>query len=247
MAQKKRKHGKVEARKSKPLIRFKPGVLIVLILIAFGGCFALYLISATSQEDYWEREIVGSTDTTDETIPVGEGVPSAAVNPVPQSPAVDPAHISVCAWIGEVRELTTYYQTASEMVFSDAVSGLSESEMRSIARKLSDISPLAVYFWWNTPADAEKVQTFAGIMQEQLRTTPIYLLSAVPPAEDAEQSRAVNRWNEELFALADNLGLYYVDISTPLKGNDGFLSPEFADEKKLYAAIGEAILTHVVQ
>jgi len=248
MAQKKRKHGKVEARKSKPLIRFKPGVLLVLIFIAFAGCFALYMISATSQEDYWEREIVGSSETTDPTIPVNSsnGTPSAAVNPVPESVAVDTGHFSLCAWIGEVDALTTYYETASEMVFPDAVSSLSESEMRSIARKTAAGNPISVYFWWNTPTDAEKVLQFAEIMQEQLPNTAICFLSALPPAEDGEESRRVNEWNKTLFQYADNRGFYYVDISTPLKGNDGFLAPEYAQEADLYAAIGDEIMTHVV-
>lgn len=249
MAQKKRKHGKVEARKSKPLIRFKLGVLLILIFIAFAGCFALYLASAASQEDYWEREIVGSTEITDETIPVatGEGTPSAAVNPVPKSAAADAVRMSVCAWIGEVSELTTYYQTASEMVFPDAVSHFSESKMQSIAEKLADIDPLAVYIWPNTPTDIEKMQSFTQVLREALPEHPIYLLSALPPAEDAEQSRRVNNWNQELFALADAQGLYYVDISTSLKGNDGLLAPEFAEEEVLYPAVGEMILTHVAE
>ena len=247
MAQKRRKHGKVEARKTKPLIRFKPGVLLVLIFIAFAGCFALYMVSATSQEDYWEREIVGSTEIPDDAIPVAteEGTPSAAVNPVPESAAADAGRMSVCAWIGEVSELTTYYQTASGMVFPDAVSRFSESEMQSTAEKLADKNPLAVYFWANTPTDIEKMHTFVEYLREAMPDHPVYLLSALPDAEDAEKCRKINQWNEELFALADSHGLYYVDISTPLKGNDGLLAPEFQDETVLYPAVGEMILTHV--
>lgn len=245
MAQRKRKHGKVEARKSRPLIRFKPGVLLVLIFIAFASCFALYLVSATSQEDYWEREIVGTPEATGETIPVETGEPSAAVNPVPESPAADAGRMSICAWIGEVSELTTYYQTASGMVFPDAVSRLSDSEMRKIAETLAEEEPLAVYIWMNTPAKSEDMRTLAEQLREHLPEQPVYLLSALPPVEDAQESRLVNDWNAELFALADELGLYYVDISTALKGNDGFLAPEYTDEKRLYTAVGEAVLTHV--
>lgn len=247
MAQKKRKHGKVEARKSRPLIRFSFGVLLLLILIAFGGCFALYMITATAQPDYWDREIIGSTEAVEDAVPTEaqSAVPSAEVNPVPKSERVDDCRMEICAWIGDVQTLTTYYQTASEMVFPDAVSTLSESQMRSIAKKLAKSKPMAIYLWMNTPAEISDVQILTESLKERCPEIPIYILSALPVTEDADASHAVNAWNEQLFSLADNMGLFYVDISTPFKGNDGFLSDEYADESVLYAAIGEEILTHV--
>ncbi|MBE6851159.1 MAG: hypothetical protein E7504_05420 [Ruminococcus sp.] len=254
MAQKKRKHGKVEARKSKPLIQFKLGVLLLLIVIAFGGCFALYLISATSQPDYWEKEIMASsqqeTEESDENavpIETKSGEPSAAVNPVPQSERADDVHMQICAWIGDVTELTTYYQTASEMVFPDAVSGMSESEMRSSAKKITERDPLAIYLWMNTPAEIADIADFTNILSEKTGETPVYILSALPAADGTDNKQAINDWNKQLFSLADSKGLHYVDVSTALKGNNGFLAAEYAKEDALNRAVGEIILTHVAK
>lgn len=252
MAQKKRKHGKVEARKFKPLIRFKLGVLLLLIAIAFGGCFTLYLISATSQPDYWEKEIMANSqqeeeESEEEGIPVEtkSGEPSAAVNPVPESERADDVHMQLCVWIGDVTELTTYYQTASEMVFPDAVSGMSESEMRNIAKKTADKKPMAIYLWLNTPAEMTDTSDFMEVLQEKNPDTPIYILSALPAKEGPEQKQAVNEWNRQLFSLADRKGLHYVDVSTALKGNDGFLASQFQENDVLCQAVGECILTHI--
>lgn len=252
MAQKKRKHGKVEARKAKPMIRFKLGVLLLLILIAFGGCFALYMISATSQPDFWETEIVGSTEATEEAAPIEtepEDVPSAVVNPVPESARADEAQITLSAWVGDVSALTAYYKTASEMVFPDAVSGVTatETKLQGLANEVADTQPLAVYLWFCAPEDPEGVRTFAQCLQKALPGTPVYLLSALPVAEDAAANSAVNDWNKALFALSDELGLHYVDVSTKLKGNDGMLLAEYADTDALYGMVGELILTHVAE
>lgn len=251
MAQKKRKHGKVEARKSKPIIRFKLGVLLLLIAIAFGGCFALYMISATSQPDYWEKEIMAGaqdeqdTKSDENAIPIETGSsPSAAVNPVPQSERAEDVRMQLCAWVGDVSALATYYQTASEMIFPDAVSGMSESEMRSLAKKIAKKNPMAVYLWPSLSEDLTKFTEFTDVLCERLGETPVYILSVLPPT-DGTQRQEVNSHNKALFALADSKGLHYVDVSTTLKGNDGCLAAEYTQEDACLSAVGETILTHV--
>ncbi len=249
MAQKKRKHGKVESRKAKPVIRFKLGVLLLLIAFAFGGCFALYMISATSDPDYWDREIVGSTEATQESetgqsVPLETSASAVIVNPVPESERTDDARLALCAWVGDISALTTYHQTASEMVFPDAVSGLSESEVRSLTKRIADTDPYAVYFQQQTPGEIDDVRQFFEILREALAETPLYILSALP-AEDAETSRSIMKWNAQLFALSDELALHYVDISTQCKNNDGTLAAEFRDQDNLHRLITEEILTHV--
>lgn len=254
MAQKKRrKHGKVEARKAKPMIRFKLGVLLLLIAASFAGCFALYLVSATSQPDYWEKEIVGSTEAVEsdaeavDTESTAQSVPSAAVNPVPSSERAEEARLSVCAYAGEFSEFTAHYQTASGMVFTDAVFDMPESEMRTIADKVAAASPLAMYIWYSCPEDAEKgleaVEKLLTAVQKK-SDVPLYLMTALPAA-DKEENRRIDDWNTQLLALADRLGVHYVDVSTMLKANDGTRKAEYAQEDALYEAIGEQLLTHV--
>lgn len=253
MAQKKKKHGKVEYRKAKPFIRFKLGVLLLLIAVAFVGCFILYMISATSDPDFWDREIMGTTEATDMTsspdgIPVEQIPDSAAavVNPVPESERADDVYLSLCAWVGEVSELTNYQQTASEMVFPDAVSGLSDSAIRSLVRDIGKSKPYSVYLWQQTPCDILEVRNFLEHFREKQPDVPVYILSSLP-VEDAAENRRISGWNAELFALADEMGLHYVDVSTKCKQNDGTLAAAYLDKDTLYAMIVEEILTHTVK
>ncbi len=256
MAQnRKRRHGKVEAKKIRPMIRFKLGVLILLIMLAFGGCFALYMVSALSQEDYWEKEIVGSSQTQQETEAADapadtQPSTSAAVNPVPESPAADAGYMTTCAFLGNVTEFTTYCETASGMVFTDAVSVLTEDTMQNTAASLQGKQPAAVYLWYSRPEDPdsglETLESLAGILKKKLPGVPLYILTALPAEADAEANRNINDWNAALFALAEAQELHYVDVSTSLKGNDGGLAAAYSDPEQKYTAVREEILTHVV-
>lgn len=250
MAKKRKKHGKVEARQVRARIRFKPGVLLLIILLTFAGCFAAYLISATAQEDYWEREIV---PTFEEENAAKQGDKSKrrgnVTNPVPSSERAEDSRMEEVAFIGDVAAFIGYYKTNTSLVFTDAITGMAESRMRSIARSLRGTAPKAVYLWYQCPADleagADSLEALIDNITEQMPDVPVYLLSATP-AVDAAQNQKIDTWNASLFAMADKLGLHYIDVSTTLKSNDGTLASAYAeDEQTFYTTIGDQILTHV--
>ncbi len=257
MAQnKKKKHGKVEARKIRPMIQFRLGVLILLIFLAFGGCFVLYMISALSQEDYWEKEIVGTSQSQQATEPADapaatQSPTSAAVNPVPESPAAEDGYVLTCAFLGDVTEFTTYCETASGMVFTDAVSVLTEETMQRTVAALSAKQPAAVYLWYHCPDDQDAgiaaLKAYAAELRAKLPDTPLYLLTALPLEADAGANRNADAWNSRLFSLAEAQGLHYVDVSTALKGNDGGLASAYTDPAAKFGAVREEILTHIAQ
>ena len=58
-------------------------------------------------------------------------------------------------------------------------------------------------------------------------------------------NQRTDTWNAAIFALADEKGLHYVDVSTTLKANDGTLSETYQDEQVLYQTVCDLILTHV--
>lgn len=251
MAQKKRKHGRVEAKKNKPLIRFKPGVLLIVMVLTFALCFAVFMISATAQDDYWEKEIVASMEREQEgNAGTNRRSGIKVTNPVPSSERVDDSWTQQCAFIGDIEVFATYYQTTSGKVFTDALLDMSESRMRSIGRSLRNTDSPAVYIWYHCPADLEKsaaaMEELIDNLTEQIPDIPIYILTVVPSSDPAENQRA-DTWNAALFAMADEKGVYYVDINTTLKTNSGTLSPTYEDEETLYKTIGDLILTHVAE
>ena len=183
MAQKQKQHGKVERRQVRANVRFQPGFLLLLILLTFAGCFALYMITATAQEDYWEREIVASMEQ-ENAARAGKSGRSGITNPVPSSERAEDSRMGEVAFIGDVATLVTYYETNSGLIFTDAVTDMAESRMRSVARSLRGSSPRAVYLWYQCPEDleaaADSLKALVNNLYAQIPETPVYLLSATP-------------------------------------------------------------------
>ncbi len=248
MAQKKRKSGKIEARQLRPAVRFKFGVFLGIIAVTFLFCFVLYMISAVSQEDYWEKEIMPAmaTKTEEEDNTVTKKTKADVTNPVPSSERADESRIQNCAFIGDVTTFSNYYPISSTMEFTDDVTEMSDSRMRSIGRSLKDVQ--AIYIWYQCPDDlqksAEAYLRLVNNLLEQAEGVPVYVLTAFP-STDANANQKIDTWNAALFALADEKGLHYVDVSTTLKANDGTLSENYQDEEVLYQTVCELILTHI--
>lgn len=247
MAKKKRRHGKVEARKARPILRFKLGVLLGIIIVSFAFCFAMYMVSAVTQKDYWEKEIIASMREGNEDDSGGRKSVKVT-NPVPSSERADESRMEACAFVGDVSAFTGYYKTASGKVFTDAVTDMSESRMRSIGRSLRGVSPTAIYIWYQCPSDLEKAAAAYGelvdTLADQMPSTPIYILTATP-STDASENQRIDTWNAALFAMSDEKGLHYVDVSTTLKANDGLLAAAYKDEETFNKTVGDLILTHV--
>ncbi|MDE5885152.1 MAG: hypothetical protein K2H29_08790 [Oscillospiraceae bacterium] len=242
------KSHKIEKKKAKPFIQFKLGVMILLILLSFLASFGLYMFNATSDPDYWEREILSSqqNQTAANAEKTAARNKKSVVNPVPLSDRADETRMSECAFIGNVSDLTAYYDTKTDLVFTDNVAGMSESRMSSISRNVSDCK--AIYLWYDLPENQEETLTalrnLTASIQAQKSSLPIYILTALPK-NDLESSQHTDDWNTALFALADEIGLHYVDISTLLKTNEGLLASTYQDNEILYQHIGEDILTHI--
>ena len=149
------------------------------------------------------------------------------------------------AFIGEFSPLTAYYNTKAELVFTDSVTGMSESRMNSVSRNVTEAK--AIYIWYGCPENTEEtveaLKNLVTIIQNQ-HNKPIYILNTIPDI-DAEQSRKIDEWNSQLFAFCDACSVHYVDINTSLKNDEGTLAGEYENDETLYKEIGELILTHI--
>ncbi len=243
---KKRKHGKIEKRKSGPFLQFKLGVLLLLIVLSFGSTFSIYMLSVASDEEYWQNEIVNSSENkaSEEENKLIKNRKSVT-NPVPLSDRAQETRMEESAFIGEFSPLTAYYNTKTELVFTDSVTGMSESRMNSVSRNVTEAK--AFYIWYGYPENAEEtinaLKNLVSILQSQ-HNKPIYILNTIPDI-DAEQSRKIDEWNSQLFAFCDACSVHYVDINTSLKNDEGTLAGEYENDETLYKEIGELILTHI--
>ncbi len=243
---KKKKHGKIEKKKSGPFLQFKLGVLLLLIVLSFGGTFGIYMLSAASNPEYWQNEILNSSrNQAEESENKAVRNRKAVVNPVPLSDRAEEERMEKCAFIGDFSPLTAYYNTQTELVFTDHVTGMSESRMTSISRNVTEAK--AVYIWYGYPEDSQgtldALKLLVTTIQNQ-HNKPVYLLNTIPDF-NAEQSRKIDEWNTQLFAFCDACGVHYIDINTSLKSDGGTLAGEYENNETLYKTIGELILTHI--
>ena len=101
---------------------------------------------------------------------------------------------------------------------------------------------------------------FIDSVKEELPDSKIYILSIPPVTANKETDSSspilnsdIDTYNSELLKLADEKSVYFVDLNTALKGNDGKLASERSDgdgmhfKKDTYDIMLDYILTHVVQ
>lgn len=100
-------------KKSKPKLRFNFGMLLVIFILSFAGCFALYMIAANTNDDFFVEEF-NSNVITEESVSeenseessdmaeessIADNPVSTVTNPVPESAAVDVSYLENCCLI----------------------------------------------------------------------------------------------------------------------------------------------------
>lgn len=123
-------------KRGRPKFRFNFGVLIIIFLLAYGGCFALYMIWANMNGDIFEESgietSVAESSVQTEAEPETEAdfqasepapeptMPSNSVNPVPQSQAVDASYFDNCVLATDATLLDMASNTGLKTVFGNA-------------------------------------------------------------------------------------------------------------------------------
>ena len=132
---------KNERKKSKnlkrPKVKFNFGVLLIIFILSFTACFALYMTAANLNEDFFkdefnkamtldnsETEESAPEDTEDNEVSEPEKQPvqkAPVTNPVPQSTAVDYTYFDNCCLISDSTLLEIGQYTSFTDVIGDAV------------------------------------------------------------------------------------------------------------------------------
>ncbi len=123
-------------KRKKPRVRFNFGVLLIIFILSFSACFALYMAAANINEDFFEDEFNSiiveesseaeqeETTTENESEVSGEEQPVAkapVTNPVPQSAAADYAtYFDNCCLITDSTLLEIGEHTSFTDVIGDA-------------------------------------------------------------------------------------------------------------------------------
>ncbi len=247
----------------KKKVKFRISFLFLFVFASFAVCFVMYM-----KEDFVISPDM--VELNEETVvyvePVGSG--NTVVNPVPASERAGEDYYSDAVFIGSsvLAGLSDYgYVDPENMLLSDSItldnfstvilsaggveSGIADAVIRSNAGK--------VYIMVGTgdpEASFGGLEDFIDSIKEQSSETKIYLMSILPVTSENESRIALNSdidtYNSHLLEFADRMNVFYIDVSTGFKGNDGKLPASSAEvngvrlKKSGYEQLSEYILTH---
>jgi hypothetical protein len=95
-----------------------------------------------------------------------------------------------------------------------------------------------------TALDTDSLADFCTDLLSNNKSLKIYLISSLPES-------GADTFNEALLKFADDNGVYYLDFSTEITGNDGRVASAYADgdglNKDGFLLLKEYISTHYVK
>lgn len=257
-------------QKEKKKAKFRISFIFLFIFASFAVCFVLYM-----KEDF---DITPEMleDTADAVVyidPVRDS--GAVINPVPAGERAEDGYYGDAVFIGgkALAGLADYgYAKAENMIIADDITlanintvvlsdgGVESGAAEAVTRK--NAGKLYIMLGMN---DLDKVgsediftelEGFIGSVKEN-GCTRIYLMSILPIPAEMESEIAPNAdidaYNSALLKFADKMKVYYLDVNTGFKGNDGRLPPSYAElngirlKKDKYAELSEYILTHTAE
>ena len=256
-------------QKEKKKARFRVSFLFLFIFASFAVCFILYM-----REDFEVSSdmIHRAEDAVVYVEPVGYG--NAAVNPVPQSERADEDHYSDAVFIGStvLAGLSDYgYVDSDNMLLSDSItlenfntvilsangveSGISDAAVRKKAGKIYIMVGIDDLDSMSSPDPFGELEAFIESVGEKNYKTEIYLMSLLPVTSGNESRIALNSdvdmYNSLLLEFANKMNVFYLDVNTGFKGNDGKMPASYTEvngvrlKKAGYEQLSEYILTHV--
>lgn len=256
-------------QKEKKKAKFRVSFLFLFIFASFAVCFILYM-----REDFEiSSDMINMVeDAVVHIEPVGYG--NAIVNPVPKSERADEDHYNSAVFIGStaLAGLSDYgYVKSDNMLLSDSItlwnfnsvilsangveSVISDAVVRKKAKTIYIMVGIDDIGSMNDGDPFGELENFIESMEEKSGETKIYLFSLLPVTAENESRLALNSdidmYNSRLLEFANKMNVFYLDINTGFKGNDGKLPSSYTEvngvrlKKAGYEQLSEYILTHI--
>lgn len=264
-----------------PLIRFRFKVVFIVFIIVTAVCFLIYMTGANFENDDMETnmflfsEASETSDSSDEPLDKVKEI----INPIPSSEPLTETYFGNCAFVGDsiTVGLSDYQLVPIKNVYAEIGMNIEKINTETIHTAfgeatvldgLKQAKPENIYIMlgsngiaWLPVSDMISYYCeFISSIQQNLPDSNIYILS-IPPVtaarESAEEEPILNsdidKYNSELLKMADDKKIYYVDVNTALKGNDGKFPEDNAAEdgmhfkKTTYKIMLDYILSHIAK
>ncbi len=270
-------------RSSEPIIRFRLKVVFIIFIIVFAACFAVYMMGVNvgiSGESESGGEIRTASESESAAESDSSSVASnEIINPVPLSEKLSETYLGKCAFVGDslTAGLSDYQYVSSKNVIAEVGLNIDKINTQTIRtgagektalEALVDLSPENIYImlgsngieWLSDKDMIGYYKEFTDSIKEALPDSKIYILSIPPVTSEREKASDnpiknsdIDRYNSALLDMANENQMYYVDLNTALKGNDGkFSDGDAADDgmhfnKATYQVMIDYILSHTAQ
>lgn len=275
-------------KRSRPKVKFNFGVLVLIFVLSFASCFGLYMFAANTNDDFLTEETKNKIvvqkqpegDASDaaasdgDTVPGGEtpsSAPEAAVNPIPQSEAVDVSYFDSCCLVSDSTLLEMgKYTSFDDVIGSDELNAAGcrniqvDSDYGTI--KIYEIiqfkKPSVMYIMLGsdigTSSVDDMISSYSSLVSDLHNYLPdmkIYIMQLPPVIYDTETvtNDLINQYNSRILDMAKSTGVYCIDTNTALKSTaEGRLADEYWDGKsgklseEAYKKISDYIRTHTV-
>lgn len=199
------------------------------------------------------------------------------VNPVPEHSRLDNTYLDDCVFIGDSLTvgLSGYGFIPEERVLASVGMNIDKIDTANITTASGDITIIEalkavtvsnIYImlgsngiaWISNEQMIKKYSDFINEVKTIKPDATIYILSIPPVAPNRETASSgpilntsIDSYNSELLKLANEKEIFFVDINTALKGNDGKLPADMSGKdgmhfkKETYEIMVEYILSHV--
>ncbi len=245
-----------DKKRGRPKIRFSIWGLIFIFMLSFIGCFAIYMVAANINKNFWAEEFdkvvveehsVKSAETsTDDTEKKPDSKTSNKLtNPIPQSEAKSSSYFDTCCLITDKTLLGIEKCTSfKDVIGSEALNAAgcntvtieSTYGTKTAYEILQAKKPEKVYIMLGSDIGTSSIEDMTSNYMEfvknvrgYLTSADIYLLQLPPVAENGGKvtNNMVNEFNTKLLTIANMTGVFCLDLNTALKNVDGTISEEF--------------------
>lgn len=259
--------------------RFKAVFLIIIAVFAVSFVLYMTEANINSRKinsEGYSAESIGFSEDTQSipTKPIEEE--NTIINPVPASERLSETYFGKCAFVGDSISvgLGDYQLVPIKNVFAEVgmnIEKINTETMNTaygemtVLDALKTAKPENIYImlgsngisWLSISDMLQYYSQFVDNVRKELPDSKIYILSIPPVTAERETAENepinnldIDKYNSELLKMADEKKIYYVDINTALKGNDGKFPSEMAEKdgmhfvKTTYSVMLDYILSH---
>jgi hypothetical protein len=258
----------VTERKPKKRAKFRISFVVLFFMASFIICFLSYM---KNDNDFTflggdapaglSRESVSETEDTDAGDTDTENADSeTAGGVVSESEAKDLSYLSNALFIGtgELSSLSGFAWVKPDRVLAD--NSIKSSNIDSLVVRWGgtnqtpeeaavSVKPSALYILLRPEEtlDTVHLKAFTDAIDENLKNTEIYLISAFPPREDsAVTTTETDSFNAALLAFAEENGIKYLDINLSLTDNAGRLKKDYVSGSGISGAGTEFFANYIL-